>query len=232
MSYSSVDPATWDRQSASAFVLGLDIGMHADHSALVLAGLWPFSGSMIGVVDMKRFELGTPLEEVADEAAGRARDSRAMIVVDASNNSAFVALLAARLPQPPANWLTAAAITGALGHAAQPTPMAVSIGALRAAVPRWTLSKSELIEQVDAEMRMKTLMITASGAWELLQDELSTLERVVRASGSAAYSAPPGKHDDLVMALALSVFGCRRLGRQAVRSSRPPRSHISSAAWT
>jgi hypothetical protein len=232
MSYSPVDPATWDKQSASAFVLGLDIGMHADHSALVLAGLWPFSGSMIGVVDMKRFELGTPLEEVADEAAGLARSNRAMIVVDASNNSAFVALMAARLPQPPANWLTAAAITGALGHAAQPTPMAVSIGLLRAAVPRWTLSKSELIEQVDAEMRMKTLKITTSGAWELLQDELSTLERVVRASGSASFAAPLGKHDDLVMALALSVFGCRRLGRRSNRRSSAPRPRISPMAWT
>ena len=175
MSYSPVDPATWDKQSASAFVLGLDIGMHADHSALVLAGLWPFSGSMIGVVDMKRFELGTPLEEVADEAAGLARSNCAMIVVDASNNSAFVALMAARLPQPPANWLTAAAITGALGHAAQLTPMAVSIGALRAAVPRWTLSKSELIEQVDAEMRMKTLKISASGAWEFCRTSFRRL---------------------------------------------------------
>jgi hypothetical protein len=231
MTYSPVDPATWDPLSASGFIVGLDIGMHADHSALVVAGLWPFSGGLIGVVDMKRFELGTPLEEVADEVAGRARDSRAMIVVDASNNSAFVALMAARLPQPPANWLTAAAITSALNHAAQPTPMAVSIGALRAAVPRWTLSKSELVEQVDAEMRMKTLRISPSGDWALLQDELSTLERVVRASGSASFAAPSGKHDDLVMALALSIFGCRRLVRQNRRSS-PPSPRVSPLAWT
>jgi hypothetical protein len=232
MTYSPVDPATWDKHSASAFVIGLDVGMHADHSALVLAGLWPFAGAVIGVVDMKRFELGTPLEEVADEAARQGRDNRAMIVVDASNNSAFVALLAARLPQPTANWLTAAAITGAFNHAAQPTPMPIAIGNLRAAVPRWTLSKSELIEQVDAEMRMKALKIAKSGAWEDLQDELSTLERVVRASGSASFSAPSGKHDDLVMALALSVFGCRRLGRHADRRSRLPRSRISSLGWT
>jgi hypothetical protein len=65
-----------------------------------------------------------------------------------------------------------------------------------------------------------------------LQQELSVVERTVRASGSASYSAPPGKHDDLVITLALCVFGCRRLGRQAARSSRPPRPRISSAAWT
>jgi hypothetical protein len=232
MTYSPVDPATWDKLSASGFIIGLDIGMHADHSALVLAGLWPFAGTVIGVVDIKQFELGTPLEEVADEAVRQARANRAMIVVDASNNSAFVALTAARLPRPPANWLTAAAITGALGHAAQPTPMAVSIGALRAAVPRWTLSKSELIEQVDAEMRMKTVKTTTSGAWGLLQDELSTLERVVRTSGSPSFAAPSGKHDDLVMALALSVFGCRRLIRQANQRSSLPRPRVSSLGWT
>jgi hypothetical protein len=110
--------------------------------------------------------------------------------------------------------------------------MPIAIGNLRAAVPRWTLSKSELIEQVDAEMRMKALRIAKSGAWEDLQDELSTLGRVVRASGSASFSAPSGKHDDLVIALALSVFGCRRLGRHADRRSRLPRPRISSLAWT
>jgi hypothetical protein len=76
------------------------------------------------------------------------------------------------------------------------------------------------------------LRIARVGDWETLHDELSTMERNVRASGSAFYTAPAGKHDDLVMALALSVFGCRRLGRQAARPSRPPRPRISSAAWT
>jgi hypothetical protein len=136
------------------------------------------------------------------------------------------------LPQPAVNWLIAAAITSALSHAAQPTPMPVAIGGLRSAVRRWTLSKSELVETIAAELGNGSLRIARTGDWAILQEELATMERTVRASGSASYSAPPGKHDDLVMALALCVFGCRRLGRQAAWRSRPPRQRISSAAWT
>jgi hypothetical protein len=206
--------------------------MHADHSALVLAGVWPQASDAIGVIDVKQFPLGTPLEDVADEVAKAARDNRATAVFDATNNSAFAGVLAARLPQPAVNWLIAAAITSALSHAAQPTPMPIAIGGLKSAIRRWTLSKSELVETIAAELGNNSLRIARIGDWEVLQQELSIMERSVRASGSAFYSAPPGKHDDMVMALALCVFGCRRLGRHAPRSSRPPRQRISSAAWT
>jgi hypothetical protein len=231
MSYSPTDPSTWDRLAASAFIIGLDVGMHADHSALVLAGVWPMAAHAIGVVDIKQFALGTPLEEVADETARIARENRATVVVDASNNSAFVGVLAARLPQPAVNHLVAVAITSALSHAAQPAPMAIAIGGLRGAVSRWTLSKSELVETIAAELGNNSLRIACTGDWEILQEELSTLERSVRASGSAFYSAPPSKHDDLVMALSLAVFGCRRFGRAVLRR-RPGAARVSAAGWT
>ena len=154
------------------------------------------------------------------------------MVFDATNNSAFAGVLAARLPQLAVNWRVAAAITNALSHAAQPTPMLIAIGGLRSAVRRWTLSKSELVETIAAELGNGSLRIARAGDWEVLREELSTMERDVRASGSAFYSAPPDKHDDLVMALALCVFGCRRSGRQAARPPRSPRPRISSAAWT
>jgi hypothetical protein len=152
MSYSPTDPSTWDRFAASGFIIGLDVGMHADHSALVLAGVWPMAAHAIGLVDIKQFPLGTPLEEVADEVATIARDNRAKVIVDASNNSAFVGVLAARLPKPAVNHLVAAAITGALSHAAQPAPMAIAIGGLRSAVSRWTLSK----ERAGRDDRLRT----------------------------------------------------------------------------
>ena len=209
--------------------IGLDVGMHADHSALVLAGAW--SGNLIGVVDVKQFSLGTPFEELADDVASISRENRAKILVDASNNSAFVGVLAARLPQPPANHLVAATITGAATHASQPTPMPIMVGGLRAAVPRWTLSKPELIETIGAEMGANLLRFAHEGDWQTLRDELTSMERTVRASGSAAYSAPSGKHDDLVLALALAVFAARRFARPPT----PPRRHgrpPSSLAWT
>jgi hypothetical protein len=104
MNYSPVDPSTWSRQAASSFVVGLDVGMHSDHSAFVLAGVWPQASDAIGVVDVKQFPLGTPLEDVADEAAKVVSDYRAVLVFDATNNSAFAGVLAARLPQPAVNY--------------------------------------------------------------------------------------------------------------------------------
>src|ERR1700727_2300105 len=111
--------AAWSRRAASGFVVGLDGGMPADHCALVLAGVWPLAPPTIGIVDVKQFPLGTPLEEVADEVAQAVRENRAKAVVDSTNNSAFVGMLAARPPRPAVNHLVAAAITGAITHAAQ-----------------------------------------------------------------------------------------------------------------
>ena len=142
MTYDSSRPETWSTFAASGFFLGLDVGLMQDHSALVLAGVWPQAGNAIGVIDIRQFPLGTALEDVADEAARLAREHTAGIVFDASNNSAFAGVLAARVPPPAVNWITAAVITNASGHAAQPTPMPLALGGLRSAIRRWTLSKS------------------------------------------------------------------------------------------
>ena len=230
-SYSPIDPSTWDKTAASAFILGVDVGMHSDHSALVLAGVWPMAAHAIGVVDVKQFPLGQPLEEIAAEVATVARDNRARVILDASNNSAFVGVLASRMPQPAVNHLVAATITGAREHGSQSSPMALAIGGLRSVVMRWTLSKAELVETVAAEMGGNLIRIAPQGDWETLRDELASMERTVRASGSASYSAPPGKHDDLVMALSLAVFGCRRFERPALRRHLV-KARVSAAGWT
>jgi hypothetical protein len=229
--YSPTDPSTWDRWGATAFILGVDVGMHSDHSTFVLGGVWPMAGHAIGVIDVKQFPLGTPLEMVADDCVKVARENQAKIVVDASNNSAFFGVLAARLPQPAVNHLVAATIVSMAAHASQPTPMAIAIGGLASAVTRWTLSKSELIETLGAELGAKLIRVARVGDWELLQDELATMERTVRASGSASYSAPSGKHDDLVMALSLAVFGCRRFGQPAHRRHFV-QARVGAAGWT
>jgi hypothetical protein len=91
-----------------------------------LAGVWPAPSHVIGVVDCKTVPLVTPFEDVADEVVRIVRENQARVMVDASNNAAFVGMLAARLPQPAVNWLAAAAITGAAAHAAQPTTTPIS----------------------------------------------------------------------------------------------------------
>jgi hypothetical protein len=226
------DPKNWSRPAASAIMLGLDIGMAQDHSALISAGAWTAGGrSIIGVFDARQFQLGTPLDEVADVAAATACDLRAKIVFDASNNSAFASLLAARMGARPATHLVAGVITNALDHAAQPVPMILSLGGMCSAIPRWTLSKRELVESIAAEIDSGTMVIGREGDWETLRDELGAMERTIRQSGSVAYSAPTGKHDDMVMALALAAFGLRRVGGNA-RRHRPRSPPPNVAAWT
>jgi hypothetical protein len=130
-------PVDLEQIAASSFVVGLDTGMHADHSAFVLAGVWPQASDAIGVVDIKQFALGTPFEDVADVVATVARDNRATVVFDSTNNSAFAGALTGRLLQPAVKWLIAAAMS----HAAPPTRMPIAIGGLRSAVRRWTLEQ-------------------------------------------------------------------------------------------
>jgi hypothetical protein len=171
------------------------------------------------------------MNEIADLAADVSRRNSARIVVDLSNNSAFGALLAARLGGTPANHMVAAVITGADMHANEPTPMPVSIGGVRAIVPRWTLSKRELLETVAAEAENHSLRVGKVGDSDKLAAEFSSIERHVRTSGHVSLAAPAGKHDDLVMALSLCVFGCRRFGGTPTVARRYQPAP-SSRAWT
>ena len=151
-SHDANDPTTWDVYASSGLVIGLDIGQMSDHSAYVLAGCWPQAGNAVGVIGIKRFPLGMPLMQVAEEAAGLARKSNARIVCDFSNNSGFAQLLAPLLGERPANRLLAAVITAMGTHAAQAVPMAITINGKTAGIPRITLSKRELVEQIGVEL--------------------------------------------------------------------------------
>ena len=215
-------------------MIGLDIGQMSDHSAYVLAGCWPQAGNAIGVIGIKRFPLGMPLMQVAEEAAGLARKSNARIVCDLSNNSGFAQLLAPLLGERPANRLLAAVITAMGTHAAQAVPMAITINGKTAGIPRITLSKRELVEQIGAELDAGSLRLSKTGDWEALRHELGRLQRVARQSGSVSYQAAAGEHDDLVTALSLALYGCRRLvpvRRPGHARMRPP-SKFGPAAWT
>jgi hypothetical protein len=170
---------------------------------------------------------------VADQVADQVRKhpgSRA--VVDLTNNGAFAALLAARLGRNPGNHMVAAVLTAADTHALDFQPMPVSLAGVRAAIPRISLSKAELIETTGAELDNGSLRLAKVGDWEKLKEEFKNMERTVRKSGSVAYSAAPNAHDDLITALALVVFGCRRFGANRHRRIGPRREKMPTGAWT
>jgi hypothetical protein len=227
------DPVNWSRQNA-VWIIGADLGFMVDHCAMVTAGVWGMPQRVIGVVDIKQYPLGTAFETFADDLVAQARKfPGAKIICDLTNNSAMTGIVSSRLGKNPGQHFIAAVITNALTHALEPQPMHVTVGSLRAAVPRWTLSKAELIETLNAELSGKTLRLTKTGDAPLLRSELEHLEREVRRSGSVTYAAAQGHHDDIVTALALAVFGCRRFAPSRPRISKPlGSSPMPSAAWT
>ena len=213
-------------------MIGVDIGLAQDHSALVVGGPWPQAQMAIGIVEIRQFALGTTHQEIADAVALAAHRHRAKIVVDTSNNSAFVSLLAPRFGRQAANVINPTIIVNAAHHAAAPSPMPVTVGTMRIALPRWTLSKRELIETTAMELDNRSLRIAKTGDWEMLRDELQAMEQTVRESGTVSYAAPEGHHDDLVVALSLCVFGARRLVAMPRRFAMGRQARLSKAAWT
>ena len=62
--------------------------------------------------------------------------------------------------------------------------------------------------------------------------ELLAYEHNYTRYGASAYGAPPGKHDDRVMALALAVEGCRQFQPVTTTTDRPDWSHIPQVRTT
>lgn len=233
--YIAVDPSTWSPYAASVQVIGVDLGLVGDPSAIVAGGFWPQSQS-VGITYIERLPLGLPMTAVAEKAANLANklSADAKLVLDTSNNTAFPELIAGLVGPRPANRILCAAITSAHAHALVPTPLPVTVGGKVMALPRLSLSKRECIETIGVALENKTLRLARVGSWEELREELQKLQRVVRQSGTVSYEAGPGARDDLVLALSLCLFGCRRFvsgGRPSSRRT-APKPPPSPLAWT
>jgi hypothetical protein len=233
MNHDPQDPATWARASASLFIIGVDLGLMQDHSAKVVAGCWPNTlGQPIGLIDIKQYPIGFPLDTLADEVAADLRKyPNSRCIFDATNNSAWAGTLANRVPRP-AQRIIGAVWTNADSHAAQPQTMIVSVAGHSTAIHRWTLSKRDAFYELAAELDAKTLRIGNTGDRDALITELKGIQAHLRASGTIVIGAPEGKHDDLVSGTCLCTFGCRRLGgvsrpRRIIRRERP-----NVAGWT
>jgi hypothetical protein len=76
---------------------------------------------------------------------------------------------------------------------------------------RWHVPKALLISGLDAHLHSGNLKIagalTESGA---IKNELLDFERSVSAAGRATYQARAGKHDDLILAVAISLWWALR----------------------
>jgi hypothetical protein len=229
-----VDVSEWPIGSAKSIVFGLDVAFSAtgDHSALCVGGVWSDGPrSLLGIKEIIQFPRGMPADELADTVSTMARKyGSPRIIVDISNNQSFISVLSARFKKP-ANSLLGAQITNAYDHASQATAMEISLLGQRAVVPKITLSKRCLVEDLSAELDAKTLRLTQTGNWQELKDELMNMERIVKPA-TVTYSAPAGKFDDLVMSLSLCVYGLRKFGAQKRTIARPRAPKFGPSAWT
>lgn len=73
----------------------------------------------------------------------------------------------------------------------------------------WTVSSKPKIfnnlQQLLNQGRLRLLDPQLGGPPAEAFDELCSLEKILRPNGSATYAAPPGKHDDIVMAIAMGA---------------------------
>jgi hypothetical protein len=72
---------------------------------------------------------------------------------------------------------------------------------------RWSVAKSLLISGVDAKLHSGELRFAAElGEAHALAEELKDFRRHVGAAGRATYQARTGRHDDLVLAVAIALW--------------------------
>jgi hypothetical protein len=72
---------------------------------------------------------------------------------------------------------------------------------------RWSVAKTQLISGVDARLHSGELRFAAElGEAHALAEELKDFRRHLTAAGHATYQARTGRHDDLVLAVAIGLW--------------------------
>jgi len=162
-------------------VLGADIGQAKDPSALVR--IERDADGVWWVREAYRVPLGTTYREVAELVEKKSHEHDAVVVIDGTG----VGRVVSELLRERACMHIAVTITGGLGEHGQ------------------NVSKVSLVTGLRAMMERGGLRVPSSHA-ELVS-ELRAFRVRVRGTSNEAYEAAPGEHDDLVMALALAVWG-------------------------
>ncbi len=227
------DPSEWGLSGAS-ITIGVDLGFSADHSAMAVASCHHSNDAqMIGIRELVEFPLQTPHEELARAIVETAlRYGNPRIVVDASNNGAFLSLLASRFGNSAPNHIIACTISGAQEHGLTPQPYPLVLFGQKTNLHKWPLSRNALLVDLAAEMENSTVKITATGDYEKLRTQLMAITQEQRASGRIVYNSSGAAHDDLIIATAMSVWCARRLGQPPRRMNRQRQEKFSSRGWT
>jgi hypothetical protein len=232
------DCATWSLYDARRYVIGVDVGFKADHSALIVAGEFPTqAGDVIGIQKIIQFPLGESYDEVIGKAAAEyvriLRHNRpCVLAVDSRNNLPFIMSLIRQGGVPPLAVL-GMNLTAAERNSIQPTR--VSLGA-KMLLREFNLGRTPMFNQLASEMRQQHVRICDENSDRLL-GELAGLQREVTRSGNVTISCPVGGHDDLAVSVGYACFvlgnlSARLTDARARCTTVLPEKAPSHAAWT
>jgi hypothetical protein len=198
--------------AARCWSLGLDLGQAADYSALaILESADPLPPRTYGARHLQRWSLGTPYPTVAREVAGLAEGlalawplSQVWLGVDSTGVGRAVVDLLKREPMPHVRLV----------------PITITAGVQVACDGGfWHVPKRDLVSAVQVCLQTGRLKIaSALPEAAVLVRELKTFQmKISLTSGHDSYGAwREGTHDDLVLALACSLWcGERRWPRFA-----------------
>ncbi|MGY3265156.1 hypothetical protein [Lysobacter sp. HA35] len=200
------------------FVAGIDVGQVNDWTAIAIversrrvprAGIWPKelpeaqreskeAGVRLDLVHLERLPLGTKYPQQVDHVKELLRrpqlgDVRSFLDMTGCGRPVFDMFRAAQVPR-----LSGVMITGARGEA---TPHDYG----------WNVGKTELVTKVQVEMQTGRLRFGRRVRdADKLAAELRDFRMTQTAAGNMTFNAREGQHDDLVLALALAVFGALR----------------------
>ena len=180
--------------------IGVDLAQTVDYTAIAIVEQHGRAGEAVYQVrHLERVERNTPypmiVKRVADLARQPAVVDRATLVVDATGvGRPVVDLLRAELLTAP---LLAVTITAG--------------DAVSSEGRSWHVPKRDLVAAIQVLLQTERLKVApALPAAELLTRELSAFEVKLSASGHDTYNARAGEHDDLVLAVALTVWAGER----------------------
>jgi hypothetical protein len=195
-----------------AFIAGLDLGQSMDPTALIvmrhhhepLPDDWDVdkvrrvtrqrSKQRYDVVHAERLPLGTAypdvVQHVRDVLNRPPLRDRCHLVIDESGVGRAVGDI----------------FEGA-GMRAVRVSITAGVEAVKQEHRRWSVAKSILISGVDAKLHSGELRFAAElGEAHALHEELKDFRRHLTAAGRATYQARTGKHDDLVLAVAIALW--------------------------
>jgi hypothetical protein len=216
-----IEPLSFSPREEPRYVVGVDLGQSSDPTAIaIICHLKGFREERFDVVHLERLPLGTPYPGVVQYVSDLL--SRSPLCSDGgdydSSDDWRRRILKLSVPKRADLIIDETGVGRAVGDIFEQAglkPKRVSITAgMEVTQPlrdHWHVSKTILISTVDALLHTGELRFAAElTEAPAMKDELLDFRRHLGAIGRASYAARTGKHDDLVLAVAIAAWWLKK----------------------